>query len=99
MVQIPTRRKAPKLLPNIKKIPPMPFSAIAAAAKRFTCGKTSIKLNNNEKIKNIKHVVDKMSAQSEEYLKLFNCFGVQHTPQPLFTYIMFVIRMCWMDIL
>lgn len=48
MVQIPTRRKAPKLLPNIKKIPPMPFSAIAAAAKRFTCGKTSIKLNNNK---------------------------------------------------
>ena len=48
MVQILTRRKAPKLLPNIKKIPPMPFSAIAVAAKCFTCGKTSIKLNNNK---------------------------------------------------
>ena len=77
MDQILTRRKAPKLLPNIKKIPPMPFSAIAAAAKCFTCGKTSIKLNNNKneiKIKNIRDVVDRMSAQSEEYLKLFNFF-------------------------
>ena len=55
MVQILTRRKAPKLLPNIKKIPPMPFSAIAVAAKCFTCGKTSIKLNNNKMKLNLKH--------------------------------------------